>query len=356
MTKKTLGYVQLEWTCPNCQRRNPGPHKFCNGCGAPQPNDVQFEQAAEEKLIADQAEIARAKVGPDVHCPYCQARNPADAKFCGGCGGDLTQAAARQSGRVIGAHLQGPAQQIPCPACGTLNSAAAQTCKQCGATTGKAAAVAPTSPLPRKATPLIAIIGISMFCLLMVIVAALFFLRTEEIIGEVRTVSWERSIPILALGQVEKEAWRNEISGATDMRSCRLEYRYTQDEPAPNATEVCGTPYTVDSGSGYGEVVEDCEYRVYDDWCVYTTTDWLVYDVVTLSGSDLNPRWPEVNLVGGQKLGDRQETYTISFSTDGSNYTYTTSDEYEYSQFTSGSSWILKVNKLGGVVSVAPAR
>ena len=78
MTKKSLGYVELEWTCPNCETRNPGPHKFCNGCGAPQPEDVEFEQPIEEKLITDAEQIARAQAGPDLHCPYCEARNPGD--------------------------------------------------------------------------------------------------------------------------------------------------------------------------------------------------------------------------------------------------------------------------------------
>ncbi len=358
MTKKTLGYVHLEWACPNCQRRNPGPQKFCNGCGAPQPQDVQFEQPAEEKLITDQAEIARAKAGPDVHCPYCGARNPGDSKFCGGCGGDLTQAVARESGRVVGAHREGPAEQIPCPACGTLNPATAQTCKQCGANLGKKPVGAPETRLPaqRKPIPLAAIIGISLICLVAAIVAIVFFTRTEEVVGEVQAVSWERSVPILALGPVEKEGWQNEIPSDADLGSCGLEYRYTQDEPAANATEVCGTPYTKDTGSGFGEVVQDCEYRVYDDWCDYTVTDWQVFDVVTLSGPDLNPRWPEVNLLSGQKLGDRDETYKVSFTTDGDSYTYTTSNENEFSQFVSGSSWILEVNAFDNVVSVTPAK
>jgi rRNA maturation endonuclease Nob1 len=358
MTKKTLGYVHLEWTCPNCQRRNPGPQKFCNGCGAPQPQNVQFEQAAEEKLITDQAEIARAKAGPDVHCPYCGARNPGDAKFCGECGGDLTQAAARESGRVVGAHREGPAEQIPCPACGTLNPATAQTCEQCGANLGKKPAEVPEArpPAQRKSLPIAAIIGISLVCLLAAIAVIVLLTRTEEVVGEVRAVSWERSVPILALGPVEKEGWQDEIPSDADLGSCSLEYRYTQDEPAANATEVCGTPYTKDTGSGYGEVVQECEYLVYDDWCDYTVTDWQVFDVVTLTGSDLNPRWPEVNLLSGQKLGEREETYKVSFSTDGDNYTYTTTSENEFSQFISGSSWILEVNTFGSVVSVTPAK
>ena len=64
MAKKSLGYTELEWTCPFCGTRNPGTAKKCTSCHAPQPTDVQFEQAAEDKLITDEDKIARAKAGP----------------------------------------------------------------------------------------------------------------------------------------------------------------------------------------------------------------------------------------------------------------------------------------------------
>jgi len=52
MTKKTIGYVKLAWTCPHCDGENHGPRKFCNGCGAPQPQDVEFHQAAGDTLAS----------------------------------------------------------------------------------------------------------------------------------------------------------------------------------------------------------------------------------------------------------------------------------------------------------------
>ena len=54
MTKKSLGYVELEWICPNCDTKNPGPQKTCLSCGMPQPDDVKFEQRAQETLIEDE--------------------------------------------------------------------------------------------------------------------------------------------------------------------------------------------------------------------------------------------------------------------------------------------------------------
>ena len=52
--KESKGFVQLEWVCPNCDGRNPGPLKTCQNCGAPQPDNVQFHRAADEKIVTDE--------------------------------------------------------------------------------------------------------------------------------------------------------------------------------------------------------------------------------------------------------------------------------------------------------------
>ena len=361
MTRKTLGYVYLEWTCPRCESKNPGPQKFCNGCGGPQPEDVEFQQAAQEVLIEDQAEIAQAKVGPDVHCPYCNARNPGDAKFCGACGGDLAGAKARESGRVVGAHRAGPAEEIICPACSTPNLPTAHRCANCG---GSLAVEKPQPPSPisdEKMAPKkkIGFSGISIaalvLCILVVVVVMALGLRTKDIIGEVQVVQWTRVIPILALGPVENEGWFDEIPPDADLGDCRSEYHHTQDEPTVNSIEVCGTPYTVDTGSGLGEVVEDCVYEVYEDWCTYTQMDWITVDTVTSSGHDLNPLWPDITLSEGQVEGDGEEEYQVVFQTDERTHSFETDDYNQFSQFEVGSRWILTVNTFNTVVSVEPA-
>ena len=133
MTKKSLGYVQLEWTCPSCQTRNPGPVKKCRSCGAPQPEDVQFEQAVQETFIEDEKLIEKAQAGPDIHCPYCGTRNPAGAVTCSNCMGDLTDAAVRDKGQVLGKHRQEAQPDVACPYCGTMNPATAVKCANCQA-------------------------------------------------------------------------------------------------------------------------------------------------------------------------------------------------------------------------------
>ena len=95
--------------------------------------------------------------------------------------------------------------------------------------------------------------------------------RTSDTTAQVSGAHWERSIDIIAPVPVRSSAWRDQLPAAAANVSCRQEFRYTSSEPVAGAREVCGTPYTVDTGTGMGRVVQDCEYQVYDDMCSYTT-------------------------------------------------------------------------------------
>lgn len=361
MVRKRLGYVHLQWTCPRCETINLGPNKFCNACGAPQPEDVEFEQRPEEVLIEDEAEIARAKVGPDIHCPYCDARNPGDAKFCGACGGDLTEAEVREAGRVVGAFRDEPAEKILCPACNSPNLATAQRCNNCGASLVVPKPEAPTrKPVEKaKVRKPARMSGIAILAIVICVAVGIFLvstlLRTEEVVGEVQSVNWTRTIPILGLGPVEYEGWLDEIPADTEIHNCSLEYHHSDDEPSENSIEVCGTPYTVDTGSGYGEVVQDCIYEIYEDWCTYTQYEYVTVDAVTVTGSDRDPYWPQVTMAEGQIEGEGEETYEIVFQTDEGPYTFTTSDFNQFRQFQLNSRWVLNVSTFNDVVSVEPA-
>jgi ribosomal protein L40E len=357
MAKETVGYVRLEWVCPSCGAKNPGPQKTCSGCGAAQPANVKFQQAAQEELITDKDELSRAMAGPDIHCPYCGARNPAGAKTCTQCSGDLSEGVARTSGEVVGAHHAGPAPDIPCPACGALNPATALKCSKCGSSMAKPKVAVRPKPAARASSPLM-IIAAAVAVLLILIAGACCVLssHTNDVTADVESASWTRSIAVEALVPAKHQAWRDQVPPNAELGSCRQAVRSVQDNPAPNSKKVCGTPYTVDKGSGYGQVVQDCKYEVYDDQCEYTVPEWQVVDTVKLSGSDLNPRWPEPQLNAGQRADSRQEAYEIIFNNDGKKYTYRTSDAAEYAKFSVGSHWTLKVNTFGNVNDVQPAR
>ena len=353
MVRKTVGYVELEWTCEHCGTGNPGPRKFCNNCGAPQPHDVEFHQAEEEVLLTDAAEIEKAKAGPDVHCPYCRARNAGGASFCGACGGDLKDAEARASGQVLGAHRSGKALEVACPSCGTLNLASMQECAGCGDSLEQPSPPPTDKPTDRttRSLPIALIAGIAIGCLLLIVGLVILLSRTEEQSAVVQDVSWSRSIPIEMLTEVEEDAWADEVPANAEILSCTVEYRTTLSEPAANAVEICGTPYTVDTGSGYGEVVQDCVYEVYDDFCTYTALDWVTFDTVTVTGNDLDPYWPSYSLGENQRAGEGEQDLIVVFRADGDTLQYQAGDETEFARFVLGSRWLLEVNTFGTVVS-----
>src|SRR5512134_1195914 len=107
-SRRTIGYIQNEWTCPNCGTRNKGGIKTCENCGAPQPENVQFELPAEQKLVTDKAALNAAKAAADIHCGFCGTRNPATAETCSQCGADLKEGKKRESGRELAPAVAAP--------------------------------------------------------------------------------------------------------------------------------------------------------------------------------------------------------------------------------------------------------
>jgi len=354
MAKKSLGFTELEWTCPFCGTRNPGTEEKCTNCQSPQPADVKFEQAAQDTLITDEDKIARAKAGPDVHCPFCNARNPADATQCSECLADLTDAEKRSKGIVLGDHRNEAAPDVACPSCGTMNDAAAMSCTSCGASLAETRQAEPESvPSPPKSGnnmmtyAIIAVVAVLVLCCggTFVVLSN----RTEDVTGQVTGVEWERTIDVEGLVPVEYETWQDEVPAGAILGACRQEVHHTESDPVPGSTEVCGEPYTVDTGTGVGEVVQDCEYQVYAAYCEYVVDEWRVVDTLMNRGSDYTPTWPQLQLANDQQEGERDSDYTIIFRTDGETYTYETESEAEFNAAQPGTTWVLKVNTFGAI-------
>ena len=336
MARKILGYIELVWTCDSCNTKNPGAIKSCTSCGAPQPLGVRFEQVDPNtfNFIKDEALIRMARSGPDKHCPYCGTRNLADAQTCVQCGGDLTVGAtSRPSGEVIEPYTVEGIQSKPQPAAGQQP-------------------MATRTPMPRAVSIIIILVLLAICAFGIFLLTSMF--RTDVVTAKVVSTSWERAVMVEYYQLVNASDWKANIPSEATISSCSLEYRYDSDQPTQNSEEICGTPYTIDTGTGVGQVVQDCYYRVYEEYCRYETMGWTTGETLRLNGTDLNAAWPAANLTNTQRIGQATETYTIWFSAGGQEYDLRTSDYNLYQLAYPGSEWELEVNQLGGVTAAQP--
>ncbi len=349
-SKESKGFIQLEWVCPNCSVRNPGSIKTCKSCGAPQPENVKFQRAAEEKVVTDEKLVQAAKAGADIHCGFCGTRNPATATNCSQCGADLKEGKARQAGEVLKAAPAAP-KIVHCTNCNAENPGTANICVQCGAPLARVAAPAPVAPekasaagalnaQPKKKANWLLFGGIAAFLMVCcVAVFMMFVLPSKSVKGTVADVRWQTSVPVQEVQAVNHSNESGSAPSDAYNVSCHDE-----------SQEVCEEK-TVDQGNGFAEVVQECHTET-QQYCSYTVDEWTTIQTYDLSGNDLYPEYESPSYTTDQRLGTSTETLTVTFSTSDGQETYTPSTESEFQQFQIGSVWTLKMNALGGVVSV----
>ena len=354
MASKSKGFVELEWTCPNCETRNKGSVKACASCGAPQPENVHFEAPSEKKFVAEEQASELRQRSADIHCGFCGTRNPSTAKTCSQCGGDLSEGAARQAGREIDLSA-GKLEKGTCGNCGTENPGGKATCSECGAPLPRAAQ--PAKPQTASgATPfsvpgaaagqakkkpnwkVLGAIGAALI-LCCAAIAFLFLAPTSSVKATVADVYWQTSVPVQEIQPVNKSNERGNPPSDAYNVSCHDESR-----------EVCEEK-TIDRGNGFAEVVEDCHTES-EQYCDYTVDEWTTIQTYTLDGHDTFPVYKQPNITSDQRLGDQSADLTVTFSSEKGEKSYTPDDASEFQQFQVGSTWTLKLNALGGVVSV----
>ncbi|MFM8874589.1 MAG: double zinc ribbon domain-containing protein [Anaerolineae bacterium] len=351
MQRRSKGVVQLEWVCPNCDSHNPGPVKNCQNCGAPQPENVQFQRAADEKLITDEKVVAAAKAGADIHCGFCGTRNPVTATNCSQCGAELKEGKARQAGQVLQSAPAAP-KVITCANCGTENPGTAKTCSSCGAPIKLPQVQAPApkpvaaqsgavSSQPKK-KPFNWLIagGIGAFLLMCCIaLVVMFVLPSRSVEGTVSSVYWKTSVPVQEVQPVNySNESGNPPSDAYNV-SCRNE-----------SQEICEDK-TIDKGNGYAEVVTECRTET-EQYCSYTVDEWKTIQTYDLDGTDLYPEYAEPTIFGDQRLGSSSTQLQVFFSTSDGELGYNPNTVSEFQQFEPGSQWTLKLNAIGSVLSV----
>lgn len=152
-------------------------------------------------------------------------------------------------------------------------------------------------------------------------------------------VYWQTSVPVQEVQAVNYSSERGSPPSDAYNLSCRTEEQ-----------EVCEEK-TVDQGNGFAEVVRECHTES-EQYCDYTVDEWKTIQTYTLDGNDLYPVYESPSLFNDQRLGSSSETLTVTFSTPNGQETYSPTSESDFQQFYIGSTWTLKLNALGGILSV----
>ena len=235
-------------------------------------------------------------------------------------------------------------------ATGCDNPGGARTCVKCG------------SPLPRESTPagvssrlaqsppnqtttpkktnwlLFGGIGL-LFLICCVAVVMLFFVPSKSVKGTVTNLQWLTSVPVQQIQPVNYSNERGSAPSNAYNVSC-----HTEDK------EVCEDK-TVDQGNGFAEVVKQC-HTDSTQYCDYTIDEWKTIQTYTLDGNDNSPVYENPSITSSQRTGSPTETLTVTFSIPSGQKTYSPGPVSEFQQYQIGSEWTLKMNALGGVMSV----
>jgi hypothetical protein len=169
----------------------------------------------------------------------------------------------------------------------------------------------------------------------------LFVFPAATVHATVADVQWQTSVPV----QEQQEVRHNDEQGSAPSDaydvSCHTETK-----------QICEQK-SIDKGNGYSEVVEECHDQD-TQFCSYTVTEWQTVQTYTLDGHDLSPAYADPNLTSDQRTGSASETYSVYFDTDKGPKTYSPGSLSEFQQFEIGSAWTLKLNRVGGILSVEP--
>jgi hypothetical protein len=243
-----------------------------------------------------------------------------------------------------------------------MNPASARVCKNCGAPLAPTADMpkSPAQPDPAKARSPVGCIGIAIGIAVVAMLAlGLFFWwgKSQSKTMDAVAVSphWTTSVTVQGLVPAEYAAWADEVPDDGEVVSCRQEVRDVVDQPAPNAREVCGTPYIIDDGTGYGEVMQECRYEVLDDLCQYRVLEWRVVDTLVREGSSMAVQWPEPESRGDVREAGREAKYACVLRAGDEEYSYQVENLDALAACQPGSRWQVVIDGFGALTNAEEA-
>lgn len=305
--------VQGYWDCPYCKNTGiSGLEKRCPACGHSQDAGTKF-YLKEKKEYVDGEKAKQYGKGADWTCSYCGSLNRHDAKVCVGCGADREESSGDYFENVQKQEEKAAkkkAEQAPKPE--------------------------PSGGLMKR-LPLI--IGLAV-----IIAIIAFACRPKNYAASVTEKAWNRIINVETYTTVNESDWEVPDGGrVTDEKEEIHHYDHVLDHYETVEVEKSRqvqdgydthTEYD-DNGDGtFTErtvetpryvteyYTEEEEQPVYIDVPKYQTKyyydieKWIPDRQLITSGGDDTPYWDDTELSENEREGEREETYTVTFTTD----------------------------------------
>lgn len=340
------------WRCPRCNEENLGRHLECTSCGDTRDDGVEFYLPGDQPEVSDEDLLARAGEGPDRLCDYCDASNPASAEECEGCGAPL------------GAR------------------------RRCD---GSAPVEKPKPPPPKRREPRArrrrrsrkTVWG----CLTLLVLGVLGLvagrLWQREVTLTVSSVEWRRTVEAERLTTLTETGWEGELPADARPLRRRRAVREQRQVQVGTRTRVVREEVRVEAGTervkvgvrdlGNGffedvyedrpvyerqirtrEVVEP-EYRqepVYATEVTYQVDRWKVVRTAEAGGTDLSPRWPELESGERERAGSRTESYSVRFKGPGGKIYRKSVPEPLFARYPPGSRHVAKIDSFGSIRTI----
>ncbi len=314
-----------KWDCSYCGAVGiPGPETKCTSCGSLRDKDVKFYLPENAPEITDEAELAKAKQGPDWHCGFCGVDNVATAVKCKQCGAGAADAAAHRK-----------VQEIP---------------------------DAPDSPAPApvRSAPVKSGSKKGLFIFLGVLLAIalglyFFVFRTQSQTMEVTGHAWEQSIQVEKFKLVVEEKWADKMPAGVRELSRKQELFKTEKVKTGTKRVKTGTK---DLGNGrFEDVYKDKpvfeERKIMKAKVRYEIERWVPERKALAKGEGTDPKWPKTNLLKGEREGAKSSSYKLLLKgPEGKSLTWTTGNQDRWKAFVKGQAVNAKVRASGGVADV----
>jgi peptide methionine sulfoxide reductase MsrB len=399
------------WDCVYCGRKlNRGSEKFCGGCGVPRGQDVQFYLPEDARLVTDEAELSRAKAGPDWKCEYCGGDNQSDKDICSGCGAPREGAPARKviefrdgmdkQGRKVEYTLIASKSGFIVEAMGqrfegaTSDEAFKKFFSHLRESEKKASEKGPEvspgpapqkPPEPKKSSLLLKGCGLGCAGLfILFILFSLFMAMPRKASGIVSGFHWEASVEQERLNTLTESKWEDEMPrDARFLSRSREIHHYDKVQTGTQTVTKTVTEKvkvgtkkvkvgTRDKGNGYFEdvyedqpVYEEREKKVtvnepvykdvpvYKNKVTYNVDRWQVVETKKASGEDQNASLPQVETGAKARQGKVVEKYVVYFEGKRKKkLTYVAKSRDEWLAFKPGQSYKLKADLYGNVKQI----